>query len=151
MLRKSIRAQTLALIAGSLLLLTAIALFSQSILSSSVSSYGQLVAGPVQASLLIERGNSQFKTQVQEWKNVLLRGKDPAALDKYWTAFQHQEREVQQTLDTLGALEDLPEATRSSVAALSQEHLRLGKAYRSGYQTFVASGQDPQAGDLSVK
>lgn len=151
MFRKSIRAQTLALIAGSLLLLTAIALLSQSILSSSVGSYGRLVAGPVQASLLIERANSQFKTQVQEWKNVLLRGKDPAALDKYWTAFQQQEREVQSTLNTLGALEGLPQVARGSVEALSEEHLRLGKAYRSGHQAFVASGQDPQAGDLAVK
>ena len=151
MFRKSIRAQTLVLIAGSLLLLTAIALLSQSILSSSVGSYGRLVAGPVQASLLIERANSQFKTQVQEWKNVLLRGKDPAALDKYWTAFQQQEREVQSTLNTLGALEGLPQVARGSVEALSEEHLRLGKAYRSGYEAFVASGQDPQAGDLAVK
>src|SRR5437879_2033521 len=35
-----------------------------------------------------------FKTQVQEWKDVLLRGKDPARLDKHWNAFARQEAAV---------------------------------------------------------
>ncbi len=35
-----------------------------------------------------------FKLQVQEWKDTLLRGKDPAKLDKYWRAFQQRERTV---------------------------------------------------------
>jgi methyl-accepting chemotaxis protein-1 (serine sensor receptor) len=29
----------------------------------------------------------EFKTQVQEWKNILIRGNDPAQLDKYSKAF----------------------------------------------------------------
>lgn len=38
------------------------------------------------ASMLVE-----FKTQVQEWKDTLLRGKDPQQLEKYWAAFQKHE------------------------------------------------------------
>src|SRR5215471_965855 len=34
---------------------------------------------------------SDFKKQVQEWKDVLLRGKNPEAFNKYWTNFQARE------------------------------------------------------------
>lgn len=151
MFSKSIRAQTIALIAGSLLLLTIIALSGQSLLASSVNSYDQLVKGPFRAMLLIEQANGEFKTQVQEWKNVLLRGGDPVARDKYWSAFQKQEQQVQATLGTLTGLPSLPEETRRGVTALREEHLRLGQAYRGGYQAFVSAGQDSKVGDLAVK
>lgn len=151
MFKHSIRAQTLALIAGSLLLLTVIALVSNAILASGVGAYRGLVGGPVQAAQLIERANSQFKTQVQEWKNVLLRGQNPAALDKYWSAFQAQEQEVQTILAELGALDGLQEKTKTGVRELSAEHRRLGEAYRTGYQSFMAAGQDAQAGDAAVQ
>jgi hypothetical protein len=38
--------------------------------------------------------NLAFRIQVQEWKNVLLRGSDPKQLDKYWGAFEERAREV---------------------------------------------------------
>jgi hypothetical protein len=31
-----------------------------------------------------------FKVQVQEWKNVLLRGKDAEQLKRYWAAFEKE-------------------------------------------------------------
>ena len=44
---------------------------------------------------------AHFKTQVQEWKNVLLRGSDSALHAKHWKAFQAEEAEVQ-TLGQIG-------------------------------------------------
>lgn len=36
----------------------------------------------------------RFRTQVQEWKNVLLRGHEPQQLDRFWTALQREESAV---------------------------------------------------------
>jgi len=151
MFNTSIRAQTVALVAGSLLLLTLIALSSQRFLASSVDSYEALVQGPLRAMALIEETNGEFKTQVQEWKNVLLRGSDPMAREKYWAAFQAQEGQVQTKLRTLAEIPSLPEETRRGVQALREEHLALGQAYRRGYEAFIAAGNDAAAGDLAVK
>ena len=39
-----------------------------------------------------------FKVQVQEWKNILLRGEDTALLDKYLKSFQSNAKETQRNI-----------------------------------------------------
>lgn len=151
MYSKSLRAQTLLLLAGSLVLLLAIALVCFSVLSSKVDAYMDLINGPQRGSELIDRSNSQFKTQVQEWKNVLLRGGEPAAMEKHWAAFESQEGHVQATLGELRNLAGISAESRAAAEALRVEHLRLGDAYRKGKNAFVASGYDHKAGDSAVK
>ena len=59
-----------------------------------------------------------FKVQVQEWKNVLLRGKDSAQRERYWAAFQTQERIVVQDASEL--LAELPPRPRAGLGASLQ-------------------------------
>lgn len=149
MLRKSLRVQILALLAGSLLAILMIALVCFQLLSSSVRGYGQLIEGPLQASQLIDEANLQFKVQVQEWKNVLLRGKQPAELDKYWQQFLAREQQVQGILDQLISSSDATLKARAE--QLKQSHRQLGQAYAQGHQAFLAAGADPAVGDQAVK
>jgi methyl-accepting chemotaxis protein len=143
--------QILALLAGSLLAMLLIALVCFRLLSASVDSYGQLVDGPLRASQQIDEANLQFKIQVQEWKNVLLRGKQPADLDKYWQQFKAQERLVQDILDHLVRENADDAALRASLVQLQESHRQLGEAYARGREAFLAAGADPAAGDQAVK
>ena len=148
---KSLRLQILALLSGSLVLVLLIALACFHSLSSNVHAYRGLLEGPLHASQLVDQANLQFKMQVQEWKDVLLRGKQPADRDKYWGQFEAQEGQVQDTLGRLSAMRDLDSTTRSQVDKLRAEHRALGVAYRKGRDALVAAGGDPGAGDLAVK
>ena len=148
---KSLRLQILALLSGSLVLVLLIALACFHFLSSNVHAYRGLLDGPLHASQLVDQANLQFKMQVQEWKDVLLRGKQPADRDKYWGQFEAQEGQVQDTLGRLSAMRDLDSTTRSQVDKLRAEHRALGVAYRKGRDALVAAGGDPGAGDLAVK
>ena len=103
-LQKSLRAQILALLGGSLALILITALACFSFLSSGMQSYRGLLEGPLQAARLIDEANVEFKVQVQEWKNVLLRGQDGDNLNKYWSQFEAQERKVQNILGQLVSL-----------------------------------------------
>ena len=150
MFQTSLRAKLLGLIAGSLLVLLCIALLCTQLLSRQVSEFAELLDGPIRESQLIEQVNLEFKTQVQEWKNVLLRGQDDAQRTRYWQQFQDQEAKVQGLLgELLQQVADDP-ALSATVSSLRDEHGRLGQAYRQGLDAFAAAGNDPRAGDRAV-
>ncbi|WP_213661728.1 methyl-accepting chemotaxis protein [Stutzerimonas stutzeri] len=150
MLKKSLRAQILALIGGSLLLLLVIALLCIQQLSHHVEHFGDLLDGPLSESQLVDEANLEFKIQVQEWKNVLLRGKNPEQRNKYWAQFQAQERKVQELLGQLQRASAQNSQLSGQIARLLNEHRLLGEAYRKGFDAFVAAGADPTAGDAAV-
>ncbi|MBJ7370596.1 MAG: methyl-accepting chemotaxis protein [Pseudomonas sp.] len=151
MLQKSLRAQILALLSGSLLAMLLIALACFHFLSNGVQSYSQLIAGPLHTSQLIDEANLQFKVQVQEWKNVLLRGKQPADLAKYWSQFEERQRDVQNILGELAGQKGIEASLKSRIERLRDEHRQLGTAYQKGRDAYVAAGGDPSAGDAAVK
>ena len=151
MLQKSLRTQILALLSGSLLAILLIALACFHFLSNGVQSYSQLIAGPLHTSQLIDEANLQFKVQVQEWKNVLLRGKQPADLAKYWSQFEERQRDVQNILGELAGQKGIEANLKSRIERLREEHRQLGTAYQKGRDAYVAAGGDPSAGDAAVK
>ncbi len=93
---------------------------------------------------------SKFKTQVQEWKNVLLRGKDPKQLERYWTAFQKLEAEIQQ-LDKELAAGMPPGEPRELVQQFAAAHAEMGQKYRAAFEQFKAADFDHTVGDKAVQ
>ena len=150
-LQKSLRAQILALLGGSLTLILVTALACFSFLSSGMQSYRSLLDGPVESTRLIDAANVEFKIQVQEWKNVLLRGQDSANLQRYWSQFETQERKVQDILGQLIEVAANDPTLRTQVERLRSEHQALGGNYRKGRDAFIAAGANAQAGDAAVK
>jgi len=148
---RSLRLQILGLLSGSLILVLLIALACFHFLSNNVQAYRGLLDGPLHASQLVDEANLRFKIQVQEWKNVLLRGKLPADRDKYWGQFEEQEGLVQEALAKLADLPGIDSSVKAKVQALRDEHRTLGVAYRKGRDAFVTANGDPVAGDQAVK
>jgi len=150
MLQKSLRAQILALIGGSLLLTLLIALACIRLLSNNIDHFQTLLDGPLAEVQLIDEANLEFKVQVQEWKNVLLRGKQTDSRNRYWSQFEAQEAKVQKILgDLLVLTADEPEVAKQ-IESLRSEHRTLGVAYRKGLDAFIAADSDPLAGDAAV-
>jgi methyl-accepting chemotaxis protein len=150
-LQKSLRAQILALLSGSLFAMLLIALACFYFLSNGIQRYANLIDGPLHTSQLIDEANLQFKVQVQEWKNVLLRGKQPAALDQYWKQFEDRQRDVQGILGELAGEKGIEPQLKARIERLRDEHRLLGVAYQKGRDAYVAGGADPSAGDTAVK
>ncbi|MES2150605.1 MAG: methyl-accepting chemotaxis protein [Pseudomonadota bacterium] len=80
----------------------------------------------------------EFKIQVQEWKNILLRGNDPAQLAKYTASFRksaattHAElQKVNALLARLGLRTALVDESMGALEALNQNYLGALQQYDS--------------------
>jgi len=92
-----------------------------------------------------------FKKQVQEWKDILLRGSDPAALAKYTDAFHDKERMVRSAAVELRRGVEDPEV-KALLDEFQQAHDNMGRTYGQALSRFVAAkGQNPHEVDTMVK
>ena len=127
-------------------------------LSNVKSALDVFAEGEVQTYLHLQKATletqSQFKTQVQEWKNTLLRGSKPDQLERYWTAFQKHERQVGEAangLHTSLRQAGADTALQTNAQAFIDAHKTMAQGYRKGFDAFKASGFSQQAGDEAVK
>jgi len=119
-------------------------------LNRAVATFSNEVAAHTENERLASAMASQFKTQVQEWKNTLLRGKDAKQLERYWGAFGKQEQEVGSLAGRLG--ERLPAGeAKELVQRFAQAHRSMGEKYRGAFEQFKAADFDHAVGDKAVQ
>ena len=111
----------------------------------------------IQTLMVVQKANVDFKTQVQEWKNILIRGNNPEQFSKYEKAFFDQEKNVQAHLKkSLDAIKQKNEPGNagaiSELEKLIKDHSELVAAYKSALGSFDKA--DAEAGkkvDVLVK
>ncbi len=130
--------------------LLAAALFGMFQLNQGLGTYETTVRAHAAQERDIALLLNDFKTQVQEWKNVLLRGKDAAQRQRYWTAFQKKEADVARSAQQLSAVLGDSEAG-VLIARFRDAHGAMGSGYRKGYAAFEAAGFESGAGDKAVQ
>ncbi len=97
----------------------------------------------------IEAASIHFKTQVQEWKNILIRGNNPDQFMRYVDGFAKSETAVQEQLNAAIELQKEEGVPTAAAEALVLEHKQLGKNYRTALEKF--DQQDSQAGKVVDK
>lgn len=113
------------------------------------NDFGELVSEEMVRALEAQDILVAFKTQVQEWKNVLIRGASPDQLDKYWQRFEEREAFIQGRLGDLIPRIEVPKA-KSLMTDFRDAHRDMGRDYRKGLDTFRSSGFEVAAGDQAV-
>jgi len=84
-----------------------------------------------------------FKKQVQEWKNVLLRGYEPELYERYLDQFYDEERNTRNALETLLPLLDEDSAIKNTTQAFYQAHRELGSQYREALSSYHQVTNNP--------
>ncbi len=129
--------------------LTGFALWQQ---QRMAGAYDALLHEELEVRRLALRGQVEFKTQVQEWKNVLLRGSDAAQLEKYRAAFRTSSAAVDAAIDSLRTLAgNDAEATKLAQDFLTA-HEEMNTKYEAALADFAAGGgTDVSRADAAVK
>ena len=78
-----------------------------------------------------------FKIQVQEWKDILLRGHDKAGYEKYASAFDEKEAATQSDLASLRQEVTQIGLQTADVEDAIRTHAELGSRYRAALKSFV--------------
>jgi methyl-accepting chemotaxis protein len=115
------------------------------------AAYEGGLAGQVHAQDQARVVQVDFKKQVQEWKDVLLRGHDPQDREKYQANFFRQETAVRQGVQRLR--EEITDAqARTMLEEFTDAHERMGTKYREALDLFARDGgADPKPADKLVK
>jgi len=131
---------------GLLLLTASVAVFQ---LKTHLNEYEALLDNAIEHQRQMDALNFNFKVQVQEWKNFLLRGNDPAMNQKYWSAFNT----LQQDIQTKGkSLQDKlsNQKARKLLQSFLQTHQEALSKYEAGAQAFTDANFDPYVGDKAA-
>ena len=118
-------------------------------LDRSLETYAVVIQGNNAQEHAMADLLSTFKSQVQEWKDTLLRGKNPKKLTQYWGAFQKRERDVMNKAKQLQAA--LPEGgSKMILDKFIVAHSKMGERYHKAFDDFTAANFDSAVGDASV-
>jgi methyl-accepting chemotaxis protein len=119
--------------------------------SSLSEQYSAIINRDLAARAIGISTQVRFKTQVQEWKDILLRGYKPENLTKYTNAFHTSEAGVLATLDTLKAT-TTDSAAQDYANRFAEAHKAMGVKYAAALDVFTAGkGLDPIVADSMVK
>ncbi len=117
---------------------------------SSIKDLDRITREDFQTQQSVLHAAQSFKEQVQEWKNVLLRGRDANDLQRYWTAFEKSEKQVAEYIKE--ARSSAPhEKVRSKLEEAIAAHKAVGEGYRRSLEAFKAASLDPYAGDKAAR
>ena len=144
-----IRGRTMTVAAAGMILILMAAFFGLWMSWNSLQTFEMDVMARQRDAVAVVTAESDFKKQVQEWKDTLLRGFNPELLDKHWSAFQRQEGVVADETAKLASAVTDPEAARLLTDFVAA-HKQMGQRYREGFDQFKAANFDGKIGDKAV-
>jgi len=118
---------------------------------SLLNEFDELENTLVQAERDVNDVLRTFKTQVQEWKNVLLRGHNTDDREKYWSRFQQRESEITSQFKLMLANPYISDKAKVDIKKFQAAHTLMAQKYREGYDAFVASDFDAKTADALVR
>jgi methyl-accepting chemotaxis protein len=92
----------------------------------------------------------EYKTEVQDWKNLLLRSTSRDTLDKNWSAFETQYQKVATNAKLILDQND-ERSILAQIHTFIDAHAANHEQYKKSVETLIRSNYDPHAADAVVR
>ncbi|MGA3123509.1 MAG: hypothetical protein ABSF69_22295 [Polyangiaceae bacterium] len=128
-------------------------LLAASLMSQTVAmadGYEHLLAAPLHDMDAARVVQVDFKKQVQEWKDILLRGHAPDDLARYTKQFHEREAIVSASAKALAEHVD-DSAVKATLDEFVAAHRALSAKYKEAYDVYLNGGFDFKAADKVVR
>lgn len=151
MQKLSFQVRLVAMMVSGLLVMGLVAFFAVASMHRSVAELTNVISGVSSQREQAHLINLDFRRQVQEWKNVLLRGHEPDRMARHWGAFSGLSETILQNGQALSdSLTEQPD-----LQALVDEFLVAYRdalpAYDQARLAYIEADFDPVLGDQLVR
>jgi methyl-accepting chemotaxis protein len=133
---QSAKSNTVGLLFFAILILAGYSLFS--VYFANVQ-WEKAMGKAVNESLLLDQARMaqvHFKIQVQDWKNLLLRGENPEERAKYLQGISESSENVQKTLRQVLDSPSLPSEFKQEIGSILVDHQAILPSYRKAFENY---------------
>jgi methyl-accepting chemotaxis protein-1 (serine sensor receptor) len=146
----SLQSKVLLIVAGGMVVSLAVSLGALTQVYRAIKELDRITRDDFSSQQTILLAMSDFKQQVQEWNNVLLRGRDAGLQARHWGSFEMLQR------NTVERIKEARSATpHEKVRAMLEEaiagHKVASDQYRKAFEAYKAAGNDAFAGDAAAR
>ena len=147
----SIKGKTLfTLIIGTVVNLVML-FFLFSSFNSLIQGFKTLELHIIESERVVTAINKNLSLSVQEWKNVLIRGKNPKDLEKYWQAFLLHSDQTDDEVAEYLKNNEMSSFIASDLRAFIKSHQEAVSLYKQGYLFYLDSNFDIALTDAKVR
>jgi diguanylate cyclase (GGDEF)-like protein/PAS domain S-box-containing protein len=132
----SIRTRLIALILSAAAAFVAIVLYGLSVYRQTLEAEERLVDSVNRTVELAYQSESLFYSQLNAWKNVLLRGKDGGVYHRYLSEFYRLERKAAQAIEALKEQLSDTSGSRQLASEMMEAHQEMGRRLREALLVF---------------
>lgn len=149
MINTTLKTRVVMLGIASVVLVGLVALISLAIMGKELNGYNRLLENEVAGLSSLENAVTQYKVQIQHWKDVLLSARDNGDREQHWQAFEKNQQDLQGKLSLLLS-GNLPLEVSNYLRGFQGSHRSIFPKYQQAYSVFERSG-DTQSADSIVR